>query len=89
MSCFLVNFEVSDESTADAVRAKLKEYKIYCPMTKTCWAIVTQKKAAEVVDEIGPVLKSGDRIFVVRSGTEGAWRNSYGPKNSDWLKKHL
>lgn len=89
MSCFLVNFEVSDQSTASAVRAKLKEFKIYCPMTATCWAIVTEKKAAEVVDEIGTVLKSGDRIFVVRSGTEGAWRNSYGSKHSDWLKKHL
>jgi len=89
MSCFIVNFEVAQESTLTSLREKLRAYKIFCPMTATCWAIVSEKKAAEIRDDLAAVLNSGDRIFVIRSGTEGAWKNAYGTENSNWLKKHL
>ncbi|KRG37321.1 hypothetical protein ARC63_19970 [Stenotrophomonas geniculata ATCC 19374 = JCM 13324] len=89
MACFIVSFEVKDPQTVLDLREKLKSYKTYCPITATCWAIVADQKAAEIRDELGEILKPGDRIFVLRSGTEGAWKNTYGKANSEWLKKHL
>ena len=64
-------------------------YSGYCPIHDNCWAILTDQKAAEVRDSVAEVMEQGERIFVIRSGTEGAWRNIYGDKNSDWLKENL
>jgi hypothetical protein len=50
---------------------------------------MTDKKATEIRDSLGRVMQSGERVFVIRSGTEAAWRNSYGEKNNEWLKKNL
>jgi hypothetical protein len=49
---------------------------------------VTEKTAVQLRDYLSQD-NSGARIFVVRSGTEAAWINTYGDKNSEWLKKYL
>ncbi len=89
MTTYIVTFEVNDSIRRKIVEEKLKEFGTYCPIHEYAWAIKTEKKAAEVRDFITPVLISEDRIFVIRTGTEAAWRNAYGTEHSEWLKKHL
>ena len=90
MSCYIVSFQGKELATRQALRAQLKTYSSYCAINNTCWAIVTDKKAADVRDHLKEVLQPGDRLFVVRSGTEGAWRNAAGGTTaSEWLKKNL
>lgn len=89
MSCYIVTFDVATEATRERVRERLKSYGSFCPIHKHCWAIMADKKASEVRDDVGTVLQPGDRLFVVRSGTAAAWRHSYGEKNDAWLKKNL
>lgn len=89
MYSYIVSFQVSSEETLTRLRAKLKTFRGYCPINHTCWAVITDKRAREVRDELVPVLERDDRIFVVRSGTEAAWRNAISDKHSAWLKKNL
>jgi len=89
MKCYIVTFEAADVAVRQRIRDRLKSYPKYCPVHKHCWAIMTDQKAAEVRDFLTPLLGPKDRMFVIRSGTESAWRNSYGPKNNEWLKKNL
>jgi hypothetical protein len=89
MACYIVSFEVDQEATRTQVRERLKTFGGYCPINHTCWAITSDKKATEVRDLVAEVLQPGDRIIVIRSGTEAAWRNAFGPKNTEWLKKNL
>jgi hypothetical protein len=89
MTCYIVAFQAESEATRGKVREVLKSYGTFCPINNTCWAIVTDTSAKDVRDKISNVLDSGDRVFVVRSGTEAAWRNAIGVKNTEWLKKHL
>jgi hypothetical protein len=89
MSTYIVSFEINDVSVRTKFEEKLKSYGVYCPINEFCWAIVTSKKATEIRDFLKPYLEVTDRIFVVRSGTESAWVNTYGEANNDWLKKHL
>ncbi|WP_155635533.1 hypothetical protein [Burkholderia territorii] len=84
-----MSFEVAKEETRTKVREALKTFSGYCPINRTCWAILSDKKAAEVRDIVAEGLEAGDRIFVIRSGTAAAWKNSYGEKNTAWLKKNL
>lgn len=90
MSCYIVTFQAKELETRQRIRAQLKTYPSYCPLHNTCWAIVTDEKAVDVRDALKSLLQAGDRLFVIRSGTEGAWRNVLGSTNSSaWLKKNL
>jgi hypothetical protein len=89
MTCYIVSFEVAKEETRSKVTGLLKTFSGYCPINRTCWAILSDKKASELRDTVAAALETGDRLFIVRSGTAAAWRNSYGEKNSAWLKKNL
>ena len=89
MKCYIVSFDIESEATRQQLKGRLKKYSAFCPITRNCWAVLTDQTAAAVRDYLTPVLDSDDRLFVVRSGTEAAWRNSFGPKNNDWLKKNL
>lgn len=89
MTTYIVTFEVKDLTRKNRVKEKLKEFGFYCPIHTNAWAIQTEKKASEIRDFVKTVMTSEDRIFVIRTGTEAAWSNSYGTKHNDWLKKNL
>ncbi len=101
MACYIVTFELKSpahvlglpqtalKSRLAGLQTALKSYPGYCPLNATSWAIKTDKKAREVRDHLATKLGPGDRLFVIRSGSEGAWRNPYGEENNDWLKKNL
>ena len=90
MSCYIVSFQAKELTTRQALRERLKTYPSYCAINNTCWAIVTDQKSAEIRDHLKDLLQTGDRIFVVRSGTEGAWRNAAGGVTAnEWLKENL
>ena len=89
MTCYVVTFEVTSDAAREKVRAQLKTFGGYCPVHANCWAVTTEKTAVQVRDQIMAVLGPTDRVFVVRSGTEAAWSNSYGEDNNKWLKNNL
>lgn len=89
MSTYIVTFEVNDASRLNSLKEGLKSYKVYCPINKYSWAIMTIKTAKEIRDHLAKRLVATDRLFVIRSGIEAAWRNSFGPEYDDWLKKNL
>jgi len=89
MTCYIATFEVANVLDKNALIERLKAYGTYCPINDNCWAIVTEQTAAQVRDNLMAVIKTTDKIFVIKSGVEAAWRNVYGEKNSDWLKEKL
>lgn len=89
MTCYIVTFQTNSEESRQRVREHLKTYGRYCPIHNYCWAIKTDEKATQVRDKLKDVMKNGERVFVIRSGTEAAWFNSYGEKNNEWLKENL
>ena len=89
MTCYIVAFQTNSEVSRKKVEEVLKTYGYYCPIHEYCWAIVTDSKATDVRGKVQDVLASGERVFVVRSGTEASWFNSYGEKHDKWLKENL
>lgn len=82
---FVVIFETDK---IDEVKSYLKQFKAYSPITKNSWAILTDKSASVVRSEIAERTNQGDKVFVIRSGTEAAWINQT-QAVTNWLKKHL
>jgi hypothetical protein len=89
MTCYVVTFQTNSEMSRSKVVETLMTYGFYCPVHDYCWVIKTDVGAVEIADKIGAVLQPSERVFVIRSGTEAAWRNSYGEKNNQWLKENL
>ena len=89
MACYIITFEIKDSAKLSGLKEALMSYGGYCPLNATSWAILTEKKAAEIRDHLRSKIGPNDRIFVIRSGSEGAWFNAYGNDNSEWLKKNL
>lgn len=89
MTCYIISIEVSLPDTRKKIIDKLKSYGTFCPINHTCWAISTDSKAAEIRDNLKELTGPSDKIFVLRSGTEAAWRNAISQKHTDWLKKYL
>lgn len=89
MTTYIVTFEVPDTSRKSALKESLKRYNTYCSIHDNCWAILSDQTPSQIRDSLAGALSESDRIFVIRSGTYAAWRNAYGPKNSEWLKERL
>ena len=90
MKTYVITFDVAADRTRELIRDYLKStYSTYCPIHKYCWAIVTADPAVKIRDKLSGFLNADDRLFIVRSGTEAAWRNSYGEDHNKWLKKNL
>jgi hypothetical protein len=87
MACYIVTFEPTG-TAASTIKERLQAFGIYCPINASSWAVVVDMTAVQLRDHLANSLP-GARIFVIRSGTEAAWINLYGEKNSDWLKKQL
>ena len=88
MACYIVTFDADGVGASEAIKAKLKSFGHYCPITSSSWAIVTELPAIQIRDLLAQV-SPDSRFFVVRSGTESAWRHPFGTANTEWLKKYL
>ena len=89
MTCYIVTFEVKDSAKLTLLKEGLKSYGSHCPINASTWAIITENTAAQIRDHLMSLIDLNDRLFVVRSGAEAAWRNAYGQAHTDWLKRYL
>lgn len=89
MTCYIVTLDVFDAARRNSLKERLKSFGPYCPVHENCWAIVTDKSATQVRDYLMEITTATDRVFIVKSGAEAAWTNTYGEENSTWLKEKL
>jgi len=84
MACYIVICEV--EPSTEFV-ATVKSYGTWAKLTPLIYAVKTESPAKSVRDALAEFV-GDDRLIVIKSGTEAAWRNV--PENvSEWMKKHL
>jgi hypothetical protein len=89
MACYIVIFELKNSEHLPSLNEALKAFSGFCPLTPHSWAITAESKASDIRAQLTKHLGPDDQLFVIRSGTEAAWRNSYGEKHNEWLKKNL
>lgn len=89
MACFIVTYEIADKKRRQQFEERLKEYGVYCPIHENAWAIISNQKSYDIITHLMQFIITSDRLFVIRSGTDGAWYNLYGEAHADWLKQRL
>ena len=88
MACYIISYDlVSPNRNYDALYGAIKSLGPWAHVTESLWAVVTEKSAVEVRNYLSGHIDGNDRLFVLRSGSEGAWRNVI--CSSEWLKERL
>ena len=86
--CYLISYDLrAPGRNYDILYQAIKGYRTWARITESYWAIVTTQSASEIRNYLVQFMDSNDRLFVIKSGKEAAWRNARA--NSDWLKNHL
>lgn len=87
MKCYIISYDLRKDRNYDELYKAIKSYGTWAHIAESTWAIATDQTAAEVRTYLAQYLDSDDRVFVVRSGREAAWRNVL--CRSEWLKSNL
>lgn len=90
MTCYIISFELSAENKSskfESLSNSIKSYKGWARITHSTWAVVTEEKAKDIRLKLGEHITESDRLFVIKSGVEAAWKNSR--CRNEWLKKNL
>lgn len=87
MPCYIISYDLAEGGSYEELRQAIKDFGTWAHLTESTWAVVTDWDAKDIRDDLGQYLPTGSRLFVVRSGTEGAWRNVI--CRNQWLKKNL
>ena len=88
MSCYLITYDLRQPGRSyESLYEAIKSYGGWAKITESTWAVVTTRNAVQVRDHLLAYMDNNDRVFVVKSGTEAAWKNVI--CKNEWLKEHL
>lgn len=88
MSTYIISYQTSNiGAQLIALENAIRAYESWGRINSNTWAVLTDSTAVQIRDNLLQYLNANDRLMVVRSGTEAAWRNSMA--SSDWLKTNL
>ncbi len=60
----------------------------YWDCLDSTWLLVTEKAVTQIIDELKPHLKDGDRLLVIRCGDSAAW-HGFADQCQTWLEDYL
>ena len=65
----------------------IKAYGTWARVNESFWVVVTPNSAVQIRDYLSGFIDGNDRLFVIKSGTEAAWKNVM--CENTWLKDKL
>ena len=89
MACYIVAFEIQNGSKIN-LEIAIRSYPNWAHVADCVWAVsspASTVNATTIRDNLSRHINAGDRLFVIKSGVEAAWRNSL--CDNQWLKDNL
>lgn len=87
MKCYIISYDLRNDRNYEDLYEALRSYPKWARIVDSTWAVVTSKTAVQIRDHLDQILDEDDRLLVVKSGTEAAWRNVR--CSNKWLKENL
>lgn len=89
MATYIISYDLNRPGQDyESLYKAIKQLGAWWHHLDSTWVVVTQKSAAQVRDVLTPEVDANDKVLVVRSAGEGAWRG-FNDKGSQWLKDNL
>lgn len=88
MPCYIVSYELKQprREYVDFIGA-LRSYDDWAQLLDSTWAIVSDRSAVEIRDDLWELLDPDDGLFVIQSGDEAAWQDVR--CDNQWLRNAL
>lgn len=87
MATHLVSYDLISGKNYDKLHTAIKSYGTWAHIHESLWAVVSSDSAVQVRDHLLRYIDHDDRLFVVRSDGEAAWRGVL--CRDAWLKENL
>lgn len=87
MPAYVVSYDLVSDRDYSKLYTALKSYPAWGRVVESAWVIISDNSAIEIRDHLAASMDSDDRLLVVRSGGEAAWRNVI--CDSNWLKDNI
>lgn len=88
MATYIISYDLKKPGqNYEKLHEAIKSYGTWAKINESLWAVVTASTAVEIRDKLLAHIDSNDRLFVIKSGVEAAWRNSI--CKNEWLKERL
>ncbi len=87
MACYIISYDLVNERDYERLYEAIKSYDNWAKITESTWAVVTNKSAKEIREHLVNHMDGNDKIIVIKSGGEAAWKNS--TCSNEWLQKYL
>lgn len=71
----------------ESLLKEIKKYPRWAKITESTWAIVTSQSASDIRNHLRMFMDSDDRLFVMKTGEQAAWKNVMA--SNEWLKENL
>jgi hypothetical protein len=89
MATYIISYDLNRPGQDYAsLREAIKRAGTWWHHLDSTWIVLTNKTAKQVRDALTPEIDANDKIFVIRSGGEGAWAG-FNDKGSQWLKDNI
>ncbi len=87
MKSYIVSYDLMGGKDRESLHDALKKYPKWARIADSTWAVVTPDSAQKIRNDLEGFMDEDDRLLVVRSGVESAWRNT---RCSDkWLQRYM
>ncbi|PIT14046.1 hypothetical protein [Snodgrassella alvi] len=86
MAMYLISYDLIKNKDYKKLYEAIMSYQQYAHITDSLWAIVSSKKAVEIINFLTKYIDNDDVLFVCEINGEAAWLN-LNKDVSDWLKK--
>lgn len=87
MKCYIISYDLRYSRDYESLINAIKAYGYWGKINESLWAVVTNQNATQIRNNLLNYIDNDDRLFVLKSGAEGAWTNAIA--DNKWLKDNL
>lgn len=87
MATFIISYDLVKQRDYESLYKAIKAYGTWAHIHESVWAVVTNDSAESVCNNLLTHVDADDRVFVIKSGREAAWRGVL--CTSKWLQDNL
>jgi len=84
---YLISYDMAEGGNYEDLYGAIQAYGTWAHITDSLFAVVTEQSAKKIRENLVEYFPKGSRLFIVKSGTEAAWRNVM--CSNKWLKEKL
>ena len=87
MSCYIISYDLRKERDYQSLYDAIKGFDNWADILESTWAVVSDKTAVEIRTELLSHMDDDDRLFIIKSGMDSAWRHVL--CDDSWLEDNI